>query len=531
MVPTAGALAGEISGELHTGLYSEEFYAVDDLGPLGVAAGQKVTFGGTFHVITENDNAPGTWSNTRELLEGVWRGQATPFANVIVNASAGSIAAGGHDAAIARWVSHVKQFLDRGGQRSLIVAPLQEHNGTWTTYGCDPANYKAAYRKFFDAFRSAGIDETQVRFAWAPNGWTSPGCGSLKDYYPGGDIVDIIAISAYNFGTCVPKARYETPAQAFDPYLNEIRATIPGATAKPFMIAQTASPKPSCGGDQSGWTRTMIEHLANDPNVVGFVWFNYLKETEWRVWAGSSLSPGWTQGVDAGRTVYQWPLTGWFTKGELTIGVAPEVVPCKSVRCDSIISVDIGSRWGLWDGLRRSHAVSLFYFGDPGDLPFMGDWDGDGIETPGLYRQSDGFVVSIWRPSRARVYIINELGANGAGLGAAEYFFDLDDTKLVPFVGDFDGDGIDTIGFYRPSNGSVNLRNSNSAGAPDMSFPYGVPGDQILVGDWDGDRDDTVGLYRPSSGRVYVNLENTNGAADLEGYVGTYPSVLTAGNR
>ncbi len=191
------------------------------------------------------------------------------------------------------------------------------------------------------------------------------------------------------------------------------------------------------------------------------------------------------------------------------------MVPCKSVKCDSIISVDIGSRWGLWDGLRRSHAVSLFYFGDLGDLLFMGDWDGDGIETPGLYRQSDGFV-----------YIRH---TNTQGIANLEFFFgDPDDVHLV---GDFDGDGIDTIGFYRPSNGSVNLRNSNSAGAPDISFPYGLPGDQILVGDWDGDRDDTVGLYRPSSGKVYVNLENTNGAADWEVYVGSYPWVITAGNR
>ncbi len=241
------------------------------------------------------------------------------------------------------------------------------------------------------------------------------------------------------------------------------------------------------------------------------------------------------------------------------------MVPCKSVKCDSIISVDIGSRWGLWDGLRRSHAVSLFYFGDLGDLLFMGDWDGDGIETPGLYRQSDGFVyirhtntqgianlefffgdpgdvhlvgdfdgdgrdsVSIWRPSRQGCTSSTRSGER-AGLGAAEYFVDLDDPKLVPFVGDFDGDGIDTIGFYRPSNGYVYLRNSNSAGLADISFPYGNPGDRILVGDWDGDGDDTVALYRPTTGWLHVNLENTNGAPDWEGFVGSYPSVLTAGN-
>ena len=33
-----------------------------------------------------------------------------------------------------------------------------------------------------------------------------------------------------------------------------------------------------------------------------------------------------------------------------------------------------------------------FYFGNPGDYPFMGDWDCDDVDTPGLYRQSDGYV-------------------------------------------------------------------------------------------------------------------------------------------
>jgi hypothetical protein len=568
LAPIQAATAGEVDADLMTGLYANVFSSDAVLNPVGVAAGQKVSFGGTFHIVTEDDASLGTWSNTRELLEGVWKGQATPFANVIVDGSAASIAAGNHDAAIARWVVHVKEFLDRGGKRSLIVAPLQEHNGDWTPWGCDPANYKSAYRKFVDAFATAGIGESQVRFAWAPNGWTTPGCGSLKDYYPGDDIVDIVAISAYNFGTCVSGGRYESPSQAFDPYLDEIRDTIPGASSKPFMIAQTASPRPSCGGDQSAWVRTMIEHLDDDPNVVGFVWFNFLKETDWRVWTGSSLTSGWTEAVSAGHTAYQWPLTDWFTPGDLTVGPpAPEVVPCGAGPCDSITWVDPGGIWGLWDGLYSSSPVSRFYYGNPGDLPFMGDWDGDGIETPGLFRQSDGYVyvrhtntqgnanitfffgnpgdvplvgdfdgdgrdsVSIWRIAQARVYIIDELGEDGKGLGAADYSYDLESGNLVPFVGDFDGDGVDTIGFYDPSDGFVSLRNSNSAGPPDAYFRYGNPGDQILVGDWDGDGDDTVGVYRPSSGRFYLNLENAAGASDWDGYIGTYPWLVTQGRR
>jgi len=565
----SAATAGEIGGDLHTGLYSDDFYPAGDLDGVGAAAGQKVTFGGTFHNVAETNGAPITeWSNTREILNSVWSAQATPFANVGVSATAASIAAGNHDAAIAGWVAHVKSYLDLGGQRSLIVAPFPEHNGNWTSYGCNPTDFKASYVKFVDAFRKAGVGETQVRFAWAPNGWTTPGCGSLADYYPGDDVVDIISISAYNFGSCVSGGKYQTPAQAMDPYLNEIRATV--NDSKPFMIAQTASPRPSCGGDQAVWTRSMMEHLATDPNVVGFVWFNFNLpwETDWRAWTGTSLTQGWAQGVGSANTVYEWPLTSWFTPGTLTVGPpTPEVVPCEKGPCDSIVWVDSGSRWGLWDALHRSPDISTFYFGDPGDMPFMGDWDGDGVATPGLYRQTDGFVyvkhantqgvadlefffgnpgdvplvgdfdgdgkdsVSIWRPSEARVYVINELGADGGGMGAAEYSFYFGNSGDSPFVGDFDGDGIDTVGLYRESAGFVYFRNSLSTGVADLSFFYGDAGDQILAGDWDGDGDDTVAVYRPSTGRVYTNLENTNGAADWNGYVGTYPRVLTAGNR
>jgi len=131
----------------------------------------------------------------------------------------------------------------------------------------------------------------------------------------------------------------------------------------------------------------------------------------------------------------------------------------------------------------------------------------------------------------ARVFVINKLGQDGEGLGAADFSFSFGNPGDTPFVGDFDGDDIDTIGLYRQSTGFVYFRNSNSTGVADLSFFYGDAGDQILAGDWDGDGDDTVAVYRPSTGRVYVNLENTNGAADWDGYVGLYPYVLTAGNR
>jgi SpoIID/LytB domain protein len=195
--------------------------------------------------------------------------------------------------------------------------------------------------------------------------------------------------------------------------------------------------------------------------------------------------------------------------------------------------------------------VNSFFFGNPGDVPFMGDWDCDGTKTPGLYRQSDGYVylrnsntqgiadvkfffgnpgdvplagdfdgdgcdtVSIYRPSEGRFYIINRLGSGDAGLGAADTSFLYGNPGDVPFVGDWNGDGVDTPGLRRSSNGFVYLRNSNTQGVADLSYYYGNSGDQVLVGDWNGDGIDTLGLYRPTNGNVYLRNTNTTGVADV----------------
>ena len=239
--------------------------------------------------------------------------------------------------------------------------------------------------------------------------------------------------------------------------------------------------------------------------------------------------------------------------------------PCGSGTCDSLGLVDVGGKWRLWAELSADASTSAFYFGNPGDVAFMGDWDGDGVATPGLYRQSDGYVylrhsntqgvadvtfffgnpgdyplvgdfngdgkdtVSIYRSSEARVYVMNQLGNNGGGLGAADFSFYFGNTGDTPFVGDFNGNGTDTVGLHRSSSGFVYFRNTLTQGNAHLSFFYGDPGDVILAGDWDGDGDDTVAVYRPSTGRIYVNLENSAGAADYSLYVGSYPVAATYG--
>ncbi len=209
-------------------------------------------------------------------------------------------------------------------------------------------------------------------------------------------------------------------------------------------------------------------------------------------------------------------------------------------------------------------STTSFYYGNPGDHPFMGDWDGDGVDTPGLYRRSDGYAylrnsntqgiadvsflfgnpddlplagdfngdgfdtVSIYRPSEARFYIINKLGSGGAGLGAADYSFRFGLVGDQPIAGDFDGDGIDTVGTYRPSAGLVSL-----ASNPTTAFYYGALNDVALTGSFEGGPGATIGVFRPSSTVFYLLSSNTSGIADHEfryGKIGYLPVAGFFGN-
>ncbi len=165
-------------------------------------------------------------------------------------------------------------------------------------------------------------------------------------------------------------------------------------------------------------------------------------------------------------------------------------------------------------------ATTSFYFGNPADEPFMGDWDCDGVDTPGLYRKTDGYVylrnsntqgiadvsfffgdpgdepipgdfngdgcdtVSIYRPAQATFYVINRLGSADAGLGAADTHYRFGDPGDQPFSGDFDGDGIDTVGVYRA--GTAFLRTPSGAPEP---VTFGGAGDVLLAGAWGGGAD------------------------------------------
>ncbi|MFQ5524422.1 MAG: hypothetical protein ACE5F5_12760, partial [Acidimicrobiia bacterium] len=256
--------------------------------------------------------------------------------------------------------------------------------------------------------------------------------------------------------------------------------------------------------------------------------------------------------------VYVLRLTA--TDGALT--ASDEVTITVKVHTTGLVDPKTGI-WYLYG--RDGRLATSFYYGNPGDYPFLGDWDCDGVETPGLYRQSDGYVylrnsntqgvadvkfffgnpgdiplagdfngdgcdtVSIYRPSNQTFYIINRLGSDDKGLGAAEFSYVFGNPGDVPFVGDFDGDGIETVGLHRASTGVVYFSNSHSQGVADAQFIFGDPGDRLIAGDWTGDGVFTPGVFRPSNTTLYLRYTNTQGVADFQMTVGEPTWLPVAG--
>jgi hypothetical protein len=143
--------------------------------------------------------------------------------------------------------------------------------------------------------------------------------------------------------------------------------------------------------------------------------------------------------------------------------------------------------------LRNSNTTGIaditITFGASTDKPVVGDWNGDGIETPGVYRASTG-----------QFFLTDQSSAPAT----VDYSFVLGIAGDTPIVGDWDGDGKDGVGIFRPSNGLLYLKNGLTTGFADFTMVLGIPGDIGVAGDWNGDGKDSPGVYRPSNSNYYL---------------------------
>jgi hypothetical protein len=220
------------------------------------------------------------------------------------------------------------------------------------------------------------------------------------------------------------------------------------------------------------------------------------------LWNGNAASnpDGWglISWNEIGENSHIQPLQKW---GDTYVNVLSQITHSTStiIPAKDTVGVFRPSNGALY--LKNSNTTGFadiqINYGLPGDYPIVGDWDGDGTATIGIYRDGAFYL------------------RNSNTIGFADLAFPFGSPGDQPVAGDWNGDGVDTIGVYRSSTGTFYLRNSNTNGSPQMTFVLGNPGDVGLAGDWDGDGKDTTGVFRPINGILFLKNTNETGFADI----------------
>lgn len=219
-----------------------------------------------------------TATGTRPDLTEVFMGWGQPLPAVAENWAAGrltlvslasdtttlpTIAAGRDDAYLRRIA----------GQARADRVPLgldfdHEFNGDWYPWGAHgsqhatAAEFVAAWRHLHDVFTAEGADN--VIWVWSPNVINPLPEISLALYWPGAPYVDWAGIVGYWTGDHGQGAY----ATLYGPTEHSIQAL----TNDPILITETGVQQ---GPDKPARTTGLIDGVAHDPHVIGFVYFDY----------------------------------------------------------------------------------------------------------------------------------------------------------------------------------------------------------------------------------------------------------------
>jgi hypothetical protein len=140
--------------------------------------------------------------------------------------------------------------------------------------------------------------------------------------------------------------------------------------------------------------------------------------------------------------------------------------------------------------IRRSSDGGLMsrQWGVNGDLPVQGDFDGD-----------DRADFAVFRPSTNTFYVFM---SEGFSLFAVQW----GQAGDIPAVGDYDGDGKTDIAVFRKNPGTptayfyVRLSTNGSL----MAVQWGNEFDQVVPGDYDRDGKTDIAVFRASAGAWYI---------------------------
>lgn len=275
-------------------------------------------------------------------------------------------------------------------------------------------------------------------------------------------------------------------------------------------VTLTATVSPASGSPAPNNTPTGTVTFLNGTTVLGTGTLNASGVATFTTSSNSPLPVG----SDSITAVYG---------GDFNFGQSVSAVVVQTVKEAVTTAGTYDPTSGTWTMSESNSAngpdLPSFAYGGPGLLPFVGDWEGNGV-----------FTIGVYDPTTSTFYIRL---TNTPGAPIIQFAFGAADGTGVPVAGDWSGDGKWGIGVFDTANGSWNLRNELSSGLPDAgSFLYGSPGDKPVVGDWTGSGKFTVGVVENDNGVALWKLHNTNltGPPDFTFEYGEFADQVLTGD-
>lgn len=156
---------------------------------------------------------------------------------------------GDHDEYIQHWARDARDFGEATGA-TVILRFAHEVNGRqfpWSVERLDntPARFRDAWRYVWRLFEAEGA-LPYVRFMWSVAKRSCPGCNPYLDVYPGDAFVDIVGISAYNWGS-------ERSWKPLEAVLERPVRDLRDVTSRPLYVVEVGSS--DSGGDRATWLR------------------------------------------------------------------------------------------------------------------------------------------------------------------------------------------------------------------------------------------------------------------------------------
>jgi beta-mannanase len=194
--------------------------------------------------------------------------------------SLSSVVAGKWDAYIDSWAAQAKAF-----GRPLFVAWGLEMNGTWFPwsgyfYGggdelpgnrfAGPELFKNAYRRVVDRARAVGADN--IIWVFHINNYSYPvdDWNDFKQYYPGDNYVDWLAMSTYG-----KQFRHDPWISAFDAMAYAYDDLCSINPEKPVMLAEWGIGEFPASGDKAAWIAEAFETMKKRfPRLKAAVYWN-----------------------------------------------------------------------------------------------------------------------------------------------------------------------------------------------------------------------------------------------------------------